>query len=209
MSARTNGKVFVDAGISLDGLIAGPNGRPGNPLGDGGTRIHDWMFGLASFREHLQMAGGETGPDDEIVRAILGRIGANVMGRRMFDEGEVGWPENAPFHTPVFVLTHQPRDPWVRPGGTTFYFVTDGFDSALEQARATAGARDVRISGGADTIRQALRAGVVDELHLHLAPVLLGEGVRLFDGGRGLPDVEIMAVRPSPHVTHLSYRVVR
>jgi dihydrofolate reductase len=209
MSARTNGKVFVDVGISLDGLIAGPNGRPGNPLGDDGTQIHEWLFGLASFREHLQMAGGETGPDDDIVRAILGRIGANVMGRRMFDEGEVGWPENAPFHTPVFVLTHQPRDPWVRPGGTTFYFVTDGFDSALEQARAAAGARDVRISGGADTIRQALRAGVVEELHLHLAPVLLREGVRLFDGGRGLPAVEIMAVRPSAHVTHLSYRVVR
>lgn len=209
MTARTNGKVFVDVGMSLDGLIAGPNGRPGNPLGDGGTRIHEWLFGLASFREHLQMAGGETGPDDDIVRAILARIGANLMGRRMFDEGEVGWPETAPFHTPVFVLTHKPRDPWVRPGGTTFYFVTDGFDSALAQARAAAGAKDVRVSGGADTIRQALRAGVVDELHLHLAPLLLGEGVRLFDGGRGQPALEIMAVRPSSQVTHLSYRVMR
>jgi dihydrofolate reductase len=209
MSARTNGKVFVDVGMSLDGLIAGPNGRPGNPLGDGGTRIHEWLFGLASFREHLQMPGGEAGPDDDIVRAILARIGANVMGRRMFDEGEVGWPENAPFHTPVFVLTHEPRDPWVRPGGTTFYFVTDGFDGALEQARRAAGDKDVRISGGAATIQQALRAGVVDELHVHIAPLLMGEGVRLFDGGRDLPALEIMTVRPASQVTHLSYRVLR
>lgn len=209
MSARTNGRVFVDVGMSLDGLIAGPNGRPGNPLGDGGMRIHEWLFGLASFREHLQMPGGETGPDDDIVRAILARIGANVMGRRMFDEGEVGWPENAPFHTPVFVLTHTPRDPWVRPGGTTFYFVTDGFDSALEQARRAAGDRDVRISGGAATIQQALRAGVVDELHVHIAPLLMGEGVRLLDGGRDLPALEIMTVRPSSQATHLSYRALR
>jgi dihydrofolate reductase len=203
------GKIFVDVGMSLDGLIAGPNGRPGNPLGDGGTRIHEWLFGLASFREHLQMPGGEAGPDDDIVRAILARIGANVMGRRMFDEGEVGWPENAPFHTPVFVLTHEPRDPWVRPGGTTFYFVTDGFDGALEQARRAAGDKDVRISGGAATIQQALRAGVVDELHVHIAPLLMGEGVRLFDGGRDLPALEIMTVRPASQVTHLSYRVLR
>jgi dihydrofolate reductase len=203
------GKVFVDVGMSLDGFIAGPNGRPGNPLGDGGTRIHQWMFGLASFREHLQMAGGETGPDDDVVRATLARIGANVMGRRMFDEGEVGWPENAPFHSPVFVLTHQARSPWVRPGGTTFHFVTEGFDSALARARRGAGDKDIRISGGADTIRQALRAGVVEELHIHIAPVLLGEGVRLFDGGRDLPALEIMDVRPSSQVTHLAYRVVR
>lgn len=155
------------------------------------------------------MPGGETGSDDDIVRAILARIGANVMGRRMFDEGEVGWPENAPFHTPVFVLTHHARAPWVRPGGTTFYFVTDGFASALAQARAAAGARDVRISGGAATIQQALRAGVVDELHVHIAPLLMGEGVRLFDGGRDLPALEIMTVRPSSQVTHLSYRVLR
>lgn len=122
------------------------------------------------------MPGGETGSDDDIVRAILARIGANVMGRRMFDEGEVGWPENAPFHTPVFVLTHHARAPWVRPGGTTFYFVTDGFASALAQARAAAGARDVRISGGAATIQQALRAGVVDELHVHIAAAADGRG---------------------------------
>lgn len=188
-----------------------PTADPAIPWAIGGTRIHPWMFGLASFRQHLQMPGGETGPDDDIVRATLARIGANVMGRRMFDEGEVGWPENAPSHTPVFVLTHQTRAPWVRPGGTTFNFVTDGFDSALAQARAAVGARDVRISGGAATIRQALQAGVVDELSIHLAPVLLGQGVRLFDGNGGgsLPALEIMAVKSSPQVTHLAYRVGR
>jgi dihydrofolate reductase len=117
------GKVFVDVGMSLDGFIAGPNGRPGNPLGDGGTRIHEWIYPFAAFAERIGLPGGATGPDDDVVRAVFARCGAYVMGRRMFDEGEVGWPEDAPFRAPVFVLTHQPREPWVRKGGTTFHFL--------------------------------------------------------------------------------------
>jgi dihydrofolate reductase len=152
------GQVFFDVGVSLDGFIAGPNRRPGNPLGDGGIRIHEWLFRTAYFRELLGMPGGEASKDDGMVRAIFARAGAYVMGRRMFDEGEVGWPEEAPFHAPVLVLTHSPRDPWPRKGGTTFVFVADGIASALAQARAAAGGRDVRISGGAAAIRQFLEA---------------------------------------------------
>ena len=175
------GRVIFEVGMSLDGFIAGPNGRPGNPLGDGGTRIHQWVFNLASWRERLGLPGGEAGRDDELVRASYARTGAYVMGRRMFDEGEVGWPENAPFRVPVFVVTHKPRPPWVRPGGTIFTFVTGGIGSALAQARAAAGGHDVKIAGGADTIQQFLKAGLVDEFRVDLAPLLLGRGVRLFD----------------------------
>jgi dihydrofolate reductase len=203
------GSVFVDVGMSLDGFIAGPNGRPGNPLGDGGLRIHEWVFPLASFREHLGQDGGERNADDEIVRSVFARCGAYVMGRRMFDEGEVGWPEEAPFRAPVFVVTHHAREPWVRKGGTTFTFVTAGLGEALRRAREAAGGRDVRISGGADVIRQAFRARVVDELDVHLAPVLLGAGVRLFDGlSADAVKLEAGPVSASPHVVHLRFRVV-
>jgi dihydrofolate reductase len=204
------GTVFVDVGMSLDGFIAGPNGRPGNPLGDGGTRIHQWLYPLAVFQERMGLTGGERNADDANVRAVFARTGAYVMGRRMFDEGEVGWPEEAPFRAPVFVVTHQAREPWVRTGGTTFTFVTDGLDEALRRAKAAAGERDVRVSGGADVIQQCLRACVVDELHVHLAPVLLGVGVRLFDNLPGA-DVKLEPgpVSASPRVTHLAFRVVR
>src|SRR5688572_17505501 len=154
--------VFADFAVSLDGFIAGPNARPGNPLGDGGTRIHQWVYPLASFRGRLGFSGGETNRDDEVVKAAYARTGAYVMGRRMFDEGELGWPENPPFRAPVFVVTHQARDPWIRKGGTTFTFVTDGIERALEQAKAAAGDLDVRIAGGANVIQQYIRAGVVD-----------------------------------------------
>lgn len=204
------GKVFVDVGMSLDGFIAGPNGRPGNPLGDGGMRIHQWVYPLASFRERVGLTGGDTNQDDEIVRAVFARAGAYVMGRRMFDEGEVGWPENPPFRAPVFVVTHQARDPWVRQGGTTFTFATEDIERALEQAKAAAGDRDVRVSGGANVIRQFIEAGLVDELTIHLAPVLLGDGVRLFDHvGTEEMALERMEVLDSPLVTHLKYRVVK
>ncbi|HEY6003876.1 MAG TPA: dihydrofolate reductase family protein [Anaeromyxobacter sp.] len=203
------GIVFVDVGMSLDGFIAGPNGRPGNPLGDGGLRIHEWVFPLATFREHIGLTGGETNADDQIVKSVFDRCGAYVMGRRMFDEGEVSWPENAPFRAPVFVVTHHAREPWVRKGGTTFTFVTAGFGEALRRAKEAAGERDVRISGGADVIQQAFRAGVVVELDVHLAPVLLGAGVRLFEG-LSAADVKLEAgpVSPSRLVTHLRFRVV-
>jgi dihydrofolate reductase len=174
-------KVIVDMGMSLDGFIAGPNAGPHNPLGDEGTRIHRWVYDLEAWRELQGLKGGKTNRDDEIVKELNVRVGAYVMGRRMFDEGEVGWPDPPPFGAPVFVLTHHAREPWVRQGGATFTFVTDGIESALEQAREAAGGKDVRIAGGADTVGQFLEAGLVDEVQIHLAPVLLGEGVRLFD----------------------------
>lgn len=156
------------------------------------------------------MTGGKTGADDAIVRAVFARTGAYVMGRRMFDEGEVGWPENAPFRAPVFVVTHQPREPWVRKGGTTFTFVTQGIQRALEQASAAAGEKDVRVSGGANLIQQYIEAGLVDELTIHLAPIVLGQGVRLFDhwavDDGTLEPAEVIA---SPSVTHLGFRLVK
>ncbi len=202
-------KVFFDIGVSLDGFIAGPNRGPRNPLGDGGTTIHEWMFLQQLFRQILGLGeGGETGEDNRNLTETFDRIGANIMGKRMFEEGEANWPENAPFHTPVFVLTHERRSPWERPGGTTFHFVSDGIASALERARAAAGAKDVRISGGADVIRQYLNAGLVDEFQLHYAPVLLGSGVRLFDGvDRGRFSVEVVGATHSPHVSHVRYAV--
>ena len=202
--------VFVDVGVSLDGYLAGPNRGPRNPMGGSSTNIHQWIFATASFREHIGLPGGDaTSPDDAIVKAIFARAGAYVMGRHMFEEGEIGWPENAPFHAPVFVLTHAPREPWPRPGGTTFYFVTDGIDSALEQARAAADGKDVRISGGAATIQQYIQAGHVEEITLHVAPVLLGVGLRLFDGlNAGDVALEQVEAVASPLVTHIRYRVV-
>jgi dihydrofolate reductase len=144
------------------------------------------------------------------VQQVFARAGAYVMGRRMFDEGEVAWPENPPFRAPVYVLTHSPREPWVRQGGTTFHFVTDGLESALSQARAAAGDKDVRISGGIDTVQQAIQAGVLDECTIHLAPILLGAGRRLFDGIE--PEkMKLVPVRAdsSALVTHLDYRFDR
>lgn len=205
------GVVFFDVGMSLDGYIAGPNRGPKNPLGDGGVGIHQWMFRTKTFRDRLEMPGdGETSGDDAIVKHLFERSGANVMGRNMFDEGEANWPEEAPFGTPVFVLTHDVRAPWERKGGTTFYFVTDGIESALAQAKAAAKGKDVRISGGAETIREYLDAGHIDEFTLHIAPVILGEGVRLFH--RMSPNklkFEQLSSSASPLVTHVSYRVVK
>lgn len=202
--------VFVDVGVSLDGFLAGPNRGPGNPMGDGGIAIHEWLFATATFRARClgQHGGGERGADDALVHGVFARAGAYVMGRRMFDEGEVAWPGEAPFRAPVFVVTRHPRAPWVRPGGTTFRFVTDGFASALQQARAAAGGKDVRISGGADVVQQALEAGVVDELVLHVAPLLLGSGLRLFDGlAAAAFALEPTVASASGRVQHLHFRV--
>ncbi|MEU1854181.1 dihydrofolate reductase family protein [Streptomyces sp. NPDC019990] len=202
-------KVFASLGMSLDGFIAGPNARPDNPLGDGGMRIHEWVFGVESWRERQSINGGQTNPDDDIVRENFSRAGAYIMGQQMFAEGEVGWPDPPPFRAPVFVLTHTPRKPWVRQGGTTFTFVTEGIDSALAlaMARKAAGDKDVQISGGADTVRQFINAGLLDELQIHLAPLVLGSGVRLFDGVSPGLSLELTRVVDSPQVTHLTYRV--
>ena len=204
------GTVHASLGMSLDGFVAGPNAGPNNPLGDGGMRIHRWVYDLEGWRERQSLQGGKTNPDDEISRETYDRTGAFVMGRRMFDEGEVGWPDPPPFRAPVFVLTKRAREPWVRQGGTTFTFVTDGVESALEQARAAAGEKDVLVSGGANTLGQFVEAGLLDELQIHLAPVLLGEGVRLFEGiDPENVELERTRVIDSPRVTHLRYRVVK
>jgi dihydrofolate reductase len=174
-------------------------------------KVHEWMFHQRAFREHLKLGeGGESGPDNDLVEATFRRIGANVMGKRMFEEGEANWPAEAPFHTPVFVLTRERREPWERPGGTTFCFVNDGIHSALDQARRAAGEKDVRIAGGADVVCQYLNAGLVDELTLSLSPILLGDGLRLFDGvDRRRVSFEILEAIGSSRVTHLRYAVRR
>ncbi|HEX7667725.1 MAG TPA: dihydrofolate reductase family protein [Polyangiaceae bacterium] len=200
------GNVFFDVGMSIDGFIAGPNGGPKTPLGEGGLALHEWMFEQKSFRAHLGQPGGETGPDDVEVAALFARIGSTIIGKRMFDEGEVNWPEEAPFRTDVFVLTHEKREPWIRPGGTTFHFVNDGIESALARAKESAGDKDVRIGGGADVIRQFIRAKLVDEMCLHFAPITLGKGIRLFDGiDRAAMNARLIESVSSTKVTHVRY----
>jgi dihydrofolate reductase len=201
------GKVFFSVSMSLDGFIA-PESLD-ELMGRQWMELQAWVFPLRSFRERLKLGkGGEEGRDDDIVRETFERTGASVMGRRMFDGGEHAWPEEAPFHTPVFVVTHDQRDAWERPGGTTFHFVDDGIGSALEQARAAAGDLDVRIAGGGETILQYLNAGLVDEFTIALSPVLFGSGVRLFEGiDAGRVALEQVHVEHSPRVTHLTYTV--
>lgn len=179
-------KVFVNIGLTLDGYMAPEGMTMSDPdhMGWGAKwgALMGWIVNLECFREKLGFgAGGETGIVNDMVRHTFDRIGADIMGKRMFDQGEVSWPEDAPFHTHVFVLTHERRAPWVRPGGTTFHFVNDGPMRALELARAAAGDRDVRISGGADVIQQYLKLDAVDELEIALAPVMFGGGRRLFE----------------------------
>jgi dihydrofolate reductase len=213
-------RFFLDISMSLDGFVAGPNATLEEPLGEGGERLHDWVLRLASWREPHGLEGGETGPDDELVRATRERVGAEIMGRRMFSGGEDAWEDdpnadawwgdNPPFHVPVYVLTHHPRESEVKEGGTTFHFVTDGIESALEQARAAAGDRDVALGGGASVAQQYLSAGLLDELHIHVAPILLGGGVSLFgELGTDAPTLKLTNVVESPLVTHLSYGVER
>jgi len=199
--------VKVDITMSLDGFIAGPNDRPGEGLGEGGERLHAWLHDLDSFHELHGREGGEASPDSDVLREAMESVGAVVLGRRMFDNAE-GWGDNPPFAMPVYVLTHEQREPLEKEGGTTFHFVNDGIESAVRQARAAAGDKDVHVGGGADTIQQALRAGLVDEIHVHVAPMLLGRGVSLFGEGLVGVDLEPTRVLHSPAVTHLRYRVV-
>ncbi|MDQ3779564.1 MAG: dihydrofolate reductase family protein [Chloroflexota bacterium] len=201
-------KVFVDISMSLDGFIAGPNDSLDLPLGEGGDRLHQWLYDLTSWRERHGLAGGETNTDAGILDEAFTNLGAVVLGRRMFDLAQ-GWGDNPPFHVPVFVLTHQAREPMVKDGGTTFTFVTDGIESALDHAKAVAGDQDVSVAGGATTVQQFIKAGLVDEIQIHLVPVLLGYGVRLFDHlSRERIELARTRVVESPSVTHLQYRVV-
>jgi dihydrofolate reductase len=204
-------KVFVNIALSLDGYMA-PEGmtmlNPGyKNWGDKWGALMGWLLNQQYFRESLAFGtGGETGPVNDLVRGTVERIGANIMGKRMFDQGELVWPEEAPFHTPVYVLTNTKREPWVRPGGTTFYFVNDGPERALELARESAGVRDIRISGGADVIQQYLNLGVVEELEIALAPVLVSGGRRLFENlDEPGPQFRIDSVLDGPQATHIRY----
>ena len=202
------GKVRFEITMSLDGYVAGPNDSPELGLGEGGERLHEWVFGLASWRAPHGLEGGETNVDSELLEETVKATGAVIVGRRMFDNAR-GWGDEPPFHVPVFVLTHEPRDVLVK-GDTTFTFVNDGIESALEQARASAAGKDVSIGGGANVAQQYLKAGLLDEIHLHIAPLLLGGGVRLFDQlGDAKIELEKTRVIDSPQVTHLRFRVVR
>ncbi len=202
------GKVVFEISMSLDGFIAGPNDRPGLGLGEGGERLHQWAYELASWRERHGLAGGQTNRDAELLDDAFRNTGASIVGRRMFDNAEE-WGENPPFDMPVFVLTHQAREPLVK-GGTTFTFVTDGIESALAQARAAAGAKNVAIGGGANVAQQYLKAGLLDEIEIHLVPILLGDGIRLFDHlGDAQIELERTRVIESTAVTHLRFRVVK
>ena len=201
------GKVFFSVSMSLDGFIAPES--VGELMGKQWMELQQWIFPLRFFRENLKLGGGgEEGRDNDIARETFERTGASVMGKRMFDAGERMWPDDAPFHTPVFVVTHEKRDPWERPGGTTFYFVNDGIESALDQARAAAGDRDVRIAGGGETILEYVNAVLVDEFTIALSPVLFGSGIRLFEGvDASRVALKQVHVDSSPRVTHLTYAV--
>ncbi|HET9050173.1 MAG TPA: dihydrofolate reductase family protein [Candidatus Dormibacteraeota bacterium] len=205
-------KVFFSVTMSLDGFVAPEESRDRADARRWTAQwmeLQRWVFPLRFFRQNLKLGeGGEEGRDNDIARETFERTGASVMGRRMFDLGEQAWPENAPFHTPVFVVTHQRRDPWERPGGTTFHFVDDGIEAALDRARDAAGDRDVRIAGGGATILQYVNAGLVDEFGIVLAPVLFGSGVRLFEGvDAGRVALEPVRAEPTQRVTHLTYAV--
>jgi dihydrofolate reductase len=210
------GLVTCQISMSLDGFVAGPNQSPENPIGEGGMRLHEWALATASWRGQHGLEGGEAGPDSAVIDEVNDGIGAYVMGRRMFGGGDGAWDtswtgwwgEDPPYHAPVFVLTHHARESLPMQGATTFHFVTDGIESAVAQAREAAGEQHVGIAGGASTVRQALAAGLLDELYLHVVPLILGAGERLLDDV-GDPTLEIAKVVDSPTVTHVKYRVVR
>jgi len=210
-------KLRCHISMSADGFVAGPNQSEENPLGEGGERLHDWIVPLAAWREAHDKQGGEVNESARIVEEARENIGAAVMGRNMFgppsggdwDEQWKGWwGDNPPYHYDVFVITHHAREPVEMEGGTTFHFVTDGIERALQLAKESAGDKDVMLFGGADVINQYLAAGLLDELELHIVPRLLGGGARLFDnvGGAGIKLEQLRAVA-APGVTHVKYKV--
>lgn len=202
--------------MSLDGFVAGPNPTVDEPLGKGGMQLHEWALKLEAWRRPHGYEGGEVNASTPMLEEALASAGAIVIGRNMFGGGpgpwgddpwEGWWGDEPPFHVPVFVLTHHAREPLEKQGGTTFHFVTDGIESALAQATAAAGDKDISIGGGADVIQQYLRAGLIDELQLIVVPVLLGGGTRLFDNLEGAQVSLAQAqVVEAPDVTHLVYR---
>jgi dihydrofolate reductase len=208
-------KLFFDVVASLDGFIA-PEGMDLAHAADPEfkqwlslwSKLQSWVFQQQFFRKNLKLGeGGETGHDNRMLEETFKRTGVSVMGKRMFEGGERFWPEEAPFHTPVFVLTHQIRKPWERPGGTTFHFVNDGIETALGQARKAAGNKDIRIAGGANVIQQYLNAGLVDEFTVHYSPVFFGGGEPLFSGISKDVNVKIKETFGSKEVTHVTFEL--
>lgn len=210
-------KLRFQIAISVDGFVAGPNPSEEHPLGEGGMQLHEWVFKLAAWRRPHGREGGETNASSAVFEESLENIGAVVMGRNMFGGGPGPWGEDPwrgwwgdepPFHSPVFVLTHHEREPLELEGGTTFFFITDGVESALEQAKAAAAGKDVSLGGGADVAQQYLKAGLIDEMLLNVVPVVLGSGTRLFENLEGADiGLERIQVVDAPEVTHMKYRV--
>lgn len=209
-------KLRLRISMSLDGFVAGPEQSVKNPLGKGGERLHDWAFQLAAFRAHLRLEGGEVNESTAVVEESFAHLGATVMGRNMFG-GHPGpwdaekpwkgwWGPNPPFHHPVFVITHHARAPLEMEGGTTFTFVTEGIERALDLAKRAAAGRDISLGGGARTAQQYLAAGLVDEMVINLVPTLLGTGERLFEGlGDDLHGLELVRTIATPRVVHLKF----
>jgi dihydrofolate reductase len=208
-------KLRFQISMSLDGYTAGPEQSTDNPLGVGGHRLHEWAFRLAVWRAMHGLEGGEVNQSSRVVEESFANFGATIMGRNMFG-GHPGpwdakqpwtgwWGDNPPYHHPVFVLTHHPRPPLTLEGGNSFTFVTDGIESALEQAKRAARGKDVSLAGGAHAAQQYLRAGLVDEMEIHLAPILLGAGERLFEGLSDLGDLRPVRTVAAPDVTHLKF----
>jgi dihydrofolate reductase len=208
-------KLRMSIAMSLDGFVAGPDQSEQDPLGIGGMQLHEWLLSLKVFRESYGEKGGEVNASTPIAEQILGNVGATIMGRNMFgggpgpwgdDSWKGYWGENPPYHHPVFVLTSYPREPLEMEGGTTFHFVTDGIESALEQARKVAGDEDVSLAGGATASQQYLAAGLLDEILISVVPVFLGDGARLFDNlGDATPKFEQIEAIDAPGVTHIRY----
>lgn len=211
-------KLRFHLSVSLDGYVAGPDQSEENPLGVGGEDLHEWVIELESWRKPHGLEGGEVNASTPVVEEAQSNVGATIMGRNMFGGGPGPWREdplwtgwwgdNPPFHTPVFVLTHHPREPLEMEGGTTFIFVTEGIESALEQAKQAAAGQDVVIGGGADVLQQYLAAQLVDEFELHLVPILLADGERLLENVGNL-QLEQMRAIEAPGVTHIKYRIVK
>ncbi|HVD60071.1 MAG TPA: dihydrofolate reductase family protein [Gemmatimonadaceae bacterium] len=208
-------KLRLRISMSLDGFIAGPEQSLDNPLGIGGMRLHEWVFPLAVWRREHGEEGGEENVSSQVVAESQMNLGATIMGRNMFG-GHPGpwdpanpwngwWGDNPPYHHPVFVLTHHAREPLPLEGGTTFFFVTDGIESALQKAKRVAGTKDISLAGGAKAAQQYLIAGLVDEMEISLAPVLLGQGERLFDGVSDLHGLRLVRTIAADNVTHLKF----
>jgi dihydrofolate reductase len=201
--------------ISLDGFVAGPDQSPKEPLGVGGESLHEWIFPLKYWFQMQKKKGGRDNASNRILKQQFANLGATIMGRNMFGGHPGGWDaskpwrgwwgNNPPYHHDVFVLTHHAREPLVMEGGTTFYFVTDGIESALDQARRSAGTRDINLGGGADIANQYLRAGLIDQMDLALRPILLGGGARLFEGVTDLGGLQLTKTVAMPDVVHLKF----